>query len=247
MANVTICYRNIFETGTTTSTDENTSYPLYRTYDRDIGKLFKFNTHGANLYVKVNQGASSYQVSRLIIPVGHTLNGLNLKLQYSTTGAYGGEQVDALSWAQADALVINKTFAAQTKQYWRFLITSDPAAPPEMPEIYLTDDYVFEENVSIDVVEGTQRNVKREETLSGRVRKIKLGYPREARNYSLRAITAAQKTNIEAWETVYDGTKDFYILDHNGDLLFCENLTDIEFRYVTSILTNVEMDLLQVL
>ncbi len=51
---IEVMYRNILENSTVTSTDENTSFPLYRTYDRDIAKRFKFNSHAANLYIKAD-------------------------------------------------------------------------------------------------------------------------------------------------------------------------------------------------
>lgn len=247
MSQVILHYRNIFETGTVTSTDANIAYPLYRTYDRDIGKLFKFNTHGANLFVKVDQGAISYPVNRLIIPVGHTLNGLNCKLQYSTTGAYGGEEVDALSWSQADALVINKPFTVQTKQYWRFLITSDPAASPEIPEIYLTMDYTFEQNPAFGATQGYQRNVLREESQSGRVRKVKFGNVRKVRSYNLNYFTSAMKTEFETWESVYEGIKYFYITDPSSYLIFCESLNDLNFVDVAPDLWSCDLSLLEVL
>ena len=303
MSQLILHYRNILETGIVTSTDENTSFPLYRTYDRDIGKLFKFLTHGANLYVAVDQGAViSYEVDRLIIPLGHTLNGLDMKLQYSTTpfpiasvtigaggtsyqvndvltlvqaGAAGGTvtvdtvdagvitavslttagtnyrvanglattghtgdatinvvtvgATDALSWTQGDVLVINKSFAAQTKQYWRLLITEDPAAPPEIPEIYLTKDYTFVQNPSYGARGGYQLNVLREETFSGRVRRVKFGSSRRVRNYNLPYFTTTDKAAFEAWEAVWDGIKYFYITDVDGTLIYMELLNDLLF------------------
>lgn len=247
MSNVTLAYRNILETGTVTSTDENTSFPRTRLYDRDIEKLFKFNSHAANLYVVVNQGAIiSYEVDRLIIPVGHTLNGLNLKLQYSTTGAWAGEQVDALSWAQADALIINKPFTAQTKQYWRFLITSDPAAAPEIPELYLTDDIVLTDNPLYQIVVGVKKNVTKLSTLSGKTLKIKLGVPKISKRYNF-LTTTTQKTALEAWDSHCEGTKSFYLLDEDGNLLFAEALSDFEFTHAGPDMWACSVDLLQAL
>lgn len=247
MAQFILTYRNILETGTVTSTDESTSFPLYRTYDRDIGKLFKFNSHGANLWIKVNQTPTIYAVDRLIIPAGHTLNGLNCKLQYSTTGAYGGEEVNALSWAQADALIINKTFSTQTKQYWRFLITSDPAAAPELPELYLTSSYSLVQNPSPGASEGYQNNVLREEALSGRVRRVKFGEPRKIRNYHLPYLTTADKNEWETWETIWQGVKFFYIIDPDSTLIYVEMLNDPTFTRETSDLWSMDLQLLEVL
>jgi len=247
MSNVTICYRNILENSTVTSSDENTSFPLYRTYDRDIGKLFKFNTHGPNLNLKITQGAVSYPVSRLIIPAGHTLNGQTLFLQHSTTGVWAGEQVTAVTWTQSDALVINKSFGSVTMKYWSFAITTDPAAPPEIPELYLTSDYVFERNVKLNVTEKNQRNIYREESLSGRVRLVKNGLERRARNYTVLVKNDTQKVDFEAWNSVYDGIKPYYILDHDTDLIYMEMLNNMEFEYVHRDYSIVTLELLEVL
>lgn len=248
MANVTVHFLNILENSTVTSTDANASFPLKRLYDRDIGKLFKFNSHGANLAVVADQGAStSYEVGRLIIPVGHTLNGLAIKLQYSTTGAWGGEEVDALSWTQGDALIINKSFTAQTKRYWRLIITSDPAAAPEIPEMFLTKDLVFAQNVGPNVVEETERNVARDMTLSGRGRWIKNGEPKRSRLYDLKTIGTTQKSDFESWEALCGGSKPFYVTDHNGTLIFMEMLNKLKFTYLTASILSTSLELLEVL
>jgi hypothetical protein len=249
MANVTILYRNILENSTVTSTDANASFPLYRTYDRDVQKLFKFSTHGANLYVQADQGAvTSYEVDRLIIPVGHTLNGLNCKLQSSATGAWAGEETDRLSWAQADALIINKTFAAATVRYWRLLITSDPAAPPELPEIYLTNDYVMEDNVGMNSSDAVMQNFVREETRSGKMRRVKLGESKQSFLYNLSAIGAAQKTNFKTWLAACDGIKPVYMLDHDGTLRYMELMNkDLKFDHLGADLWKVDLDLLEVI
>lgn len=247
MSLVTFVYRNILETGTVTSTDANASFPLARLYDRDIGKLFKFNSHAANLYIKVNQTPVIYPVCRLIIPAGHTLNGLNLKLQDSTTGAYGGEEHDSLSWAQADALIINKTFNVLTKQYWRLLITSDPATPPELPELYITNDVPFVENPSFGSQVGTKKNLYQDQTQSGLSRKVKLGEFKRVRSYDLTHIGDAQKVDLETWDTHCEGVKSFYILDHNGVLIFMEMTSDLLFTPSSNDIWTTSLDLLEVL
>lgn len=241
---VKFCYINILETGTVTLVGDvqNPSFPSYRLYDRDIGKLFKFNTGGTGLYILVNQGASPVAIDRLIIPPGHNLNGEVCLLQYSTDNI---NWVDAISlWPQTDALIINKTFSSQTKQYWKFVITT--AAVPEIPELFLTSTYSFERQVRINLTEKHQTNVYREESLSGRVRRVKNGLERRARKYSVLA-SAAQKTSLETWNTTYDGTKMFYVIDHNGTPIYMEMLNDLEFEFVSNDYSNVVFDLLEVL
>jgi len=227
---IKVMYRNILENSTVTSTDENASFPLYRTYDRDIGKLFKFNSHPANLFIQADQGvAIEYPVSRLIIPVGHTLNGLNCKLQYSHTGAWAGEQTDALSWAQTNALIIDKAFTEFSERYWRLLITSDPAAPPALPELFLTKPYQFVRNVSWGFTSGNRLNVNRLEALSGKVNYIMNGVVRKERGYQLTRILDAQKTEFDTWQSTTEGIRGLYIEDQGAAVYFAEVLTPLLF------------------
>jgi peptidoglycan/xylan/chitin deacetylase (PgdA/CDA1 family) len=62
---IKIIYRNILENSTVTVTTENTSFPKYRLYDRDIGKLFKGNSAPANFYITLDQGKPISQRSLL--------------------------------------------------------------------------------------------------------------------------------------------------------------------------------------
>ena len=105
---IKLCYRNILETGTVTVTTENTLFPKYRLYNRDIGKLFKGTAFASPFAIKVDQGAViSYPVDRLIIPAGHNLNGLACSLRYSTDD-FASDDHEANGWTQSDALFIDK-------------------------------------------------------------------------------------------------------------------------------------------
>jgi len=238
---VKICYRNILENSTVTSTNEDAAFPLYRTYDRDIGKLFKFTTAVANLYVAASQVGTIYPVNRCIIPAGHNLSGVSCAIQYYNVG-----WINSITWTQADNLVINKSFSDETRQQWRLLITSVPSVPPQLAELYLTNDYQFERSVRRAVVEKGRRNITREESVSGRVRIVKNGLERRARSYSVLA-NATQKASFETWNAVYDGTKFFYIIDHNATLMFMEMLNDFQFEYASNDYFNVNLELLEVL
>jgi hypothetical protein len=246
MSNITIAYRNILENSTVTVTTENTSFPKYRLYDRDIGKLFKGTAFASPFAIVVDQGATTtYEVDRLVIPVGHNLNGLVCKLQYSTTGAWGGEQVDALSWTQGDALLIDKPFTAATKRYWRLIITA-PATIVEMPEMFLSKIYAFERNPSFGSKTGIKKNIVRDETQSGRVRRIKFGEPKLSVTYDLLALTV-QKTSFESWDSATEGTKSFYVWDENAIGRFMELLNDIQFSYRANGVWNTSLELMETL
>lgn len=245
MANIKVAYRNILETSTIAVTTENTSFPKYRLYDRDIGKLFKGTAYANPFSIVIDQGATTiYEIDRLVIPVGHTLNGLYCSLRYSTD-YFVADDHEAVGWTQGDALLIDKTFTAQTKRYWRFDIYA-PATIVEMPEMFLSKLYTFERNPSYGSKVGKKKNIVRNETQSGRVRRIKLGESRLSAVYDL-LIATAQKTNFEAWDIGTDGTKYFYVWDEDGTPRFMELLTDLEFSYRSSVMWNISMELLEVL
>jgi hypothetical protein len=226
---IKVCYRNILENSTITVSSENAAFPKYRLYDRDITKLFKFNAADNPSLITLDQGTvTSYPVSRLFIPVGHTLNGLACKLQYSATGAWAGEEVDALSWTQGDALRVDKAFAEQTKRYWRLRVAA-PGAPIELPEMFLTKPYQFARNVSWGYETGDRLNIERQEALSGKAFYVENGVPRKERIYSLTKIQTAQKTELETWQGVTHGVKAVYVEDELTVVFFAEVIGGFRF------------------
>lgn len=228
MAQVILCYRNILENSIVTVTSENTSFPVYRLYDRDIGLYFKGNSTPANFYITLNQGAViSYPVNRLIIPSGHNLAGLTLKLQYSNDN-FAADNHDADSWAGVVGL-ISRSFAEVTSQYWRLNIAA-PASAPELNEMFLGLDITLTQNPGYDLAMGKQENVERWEVESGLSQRVKNGEMRRFYNYPFNVIATAQKTDFETWRDTCDGRlKPFYLYDHEGTWVFVERLEDISF------------------
>ena len=218
-----LAYKNLFEIGTTAVTDENASFPAVRLYDRDIGLLYKANSAPANSYITVDQGAGgTTDVSRLIIPVGHNLNGLVLKLQRSVDNF--ATPIDVVTWTQGDALQISKSFAQPaTTRYWRLNITC-AGVTPQMPEIFLSQDVVFSYNPEYGGPIGTQYNVDRWEVEAGLVRKVKKGNPRRVYRYDWAVLADTDKTVLQAWADHLDGLKSFYLCDVAGTWVFCENM-----------------------
>ncbi len=232
MTQVKICYRNILENSTVAVTSENASFPKYRLHDRDIGKLFKGASTPANFYITLDQGAViSYEVNRLFIPGGHNLNGLTVKLQYSTDN-FSGDINDAASWVQAGSGLIDQSFGVQTKRYWRLNIAA-PAAAPELSEMFLGKAYTFEINPLVGAREARARNISKSKTSSGLTRAVKLGEKRRRRSYDLRDLRSAQKTEFEAWESLCDGIKGLYVEDHLGNVMFMEKINEEDFGYDT--------------
>ena len=225
---IKVCYRNILENSTITVSSENASYPKYRLYDRDIAKLFKFNAADDPSLITLDQGAvTSYPVSRLFIPVGHTLNGLACKLQYSSDN-FAADSHDLVSWAQGDALLVDKAFAETTSRYWRLRVAA-PASAVELPEMFLTKPYQFARNISWGFTTGDRLNILRQETPSGKVNYIKNGVPRKERDYQLTRIQSAQKIEFQTWQGVTEGIRAIYVEDEAGTVFFAEVLVPLKF------------------
>jgi len=225
---VKIVYRNILENSTIAVTTENTSFPKYRLCDRDIGKLFKGTAFANPFSIMVNQGATLiYEVNRLLIPVGHNFNGLALALYYSTNAV---DWYLSVSWTQADALLIDKTFTAQTKQYWQLNIYA-PATIVELPEMFLGKSYTFLMNPLLGARQGRRRNVQSDETRSGIDRDVKFGELRRFRNYELKDMDQSQETELEAMETLCEGVKPIWLEDHLGNVFFAKILSEEDAGY----------------
>lgn len=228
MAQIKILYRNILENSTVNPSNENLSYPKYRLYDRDIGKLFKGNSSINDFLITIDQGASDPNpVNHLIIPFGHNLNGSSMMLEYSTGGAY----FSATSWSQTSAGTINKAITSTgNHRYWRLDIIS-ASAVPELTELFLGQDYTFQRNPSYGSRAGIKSNVMREETQSGKRRAVQLGELRETRTYDLSVIETTQKDDFKTWVEHTEGLKPIYLTDENGNLMFAELLNDLDFSY----------------
>jgi hypothetical protein len=245
---IAIAYKNLFELGTTTVTSENASFPAARIYDRDIGLLFKANSAPANFMITVDQGAAgAVDVNRLIVPVGHNLNGRACKLQRSTDN-FAGSVIDVVSWTQGDAILIDKAFAQPaTTRYWRLNITC-AGVTPEMPEIFLTQSVTLAYNPESGYPDGTLYNVERSETASGLVRKIEQGSSKREYKFKYAILEGADKTALEAWAAHVGGLKNFYLSDLAGNWVWVEMMDKtMRFRRVSYGNFAVDLNLLEVL
>jgi len=233
MSNIKFTYKNVFEdcSSVSCSPTESTAYPLYRLYDRDIDKLFAFSSVSTEMSITANQGASSdvwLSPTRLIIPEGHNLNGLDCILYYSTDNI---AFTSVTSWTQADTNTINKTFTAPTYHYFKFKIISATSHTGQLPELFLGPDYTFQRNPSYGSVVGKKINVLRDETQSGKVRLIKQGDIRKKGTYDLTVIETTQKDDLETLIDYIEGAKPLWMTDENGTLTYIEILNEPEFVY----------------
>ena len=139
-------------------------------------------------------------------------------MRYSTDN-FGSDDHEAIGWTKGDALIIDKEFTAQAKQYWKLNVTA-PATIVEMPEMFLTKSYTFQRNPNYGLAEGDDKNIEDVDSQSGRWRGVKLGEYKRYRRYELTKIQSAQKTDFQTWDRHCEGIKALYLEDHEGDLFF---------------------------
>ena len=224
MSKFIVCYLHLCRTAIITASPAAlTGYETWRLGDGHIGRKFKFST-AATPSLVVDQGTSPSAVTRMFVPGGtHNLSGMRLTLSYSDNGS---AYTQADQYTVPDGGDINRPFAAQTHRYWRLFFDNgsggNPGAPPELAELFLTADYIFERNPSYPVSEygdDTQFNVDVVETVSGSVGFYELGPERE--QYSLNLVmTNAMAANVRAWMYAWAGKNPFPIIDDSGNLLF---------------------------
>jgi len=246
MSDVIAAYINILETGTVSLTEgaENPSFPLYRTYDRDIGLLFKAAA-AATLEIFVDQGAASILATTMMfVPAGHGLNGMTIDIQHSDDDIVYTNA--APQFVQGDAEQIIKEWAEVTKRYWKFIVTA-PATIPSLSELYISDKYTFERAPTrpaglLDEV----FNVEDALTSGGQDRFLEFGDSKKRRGYLLPNISEAQKDNLLLLNAEWLGKKPFLIKDHTGVWIYGKleaamAITEIQFQRYSATFSFLEV------
>lgn len=210
--------------------------------DGEVHFLNSSSESAAEFYIDDVSIKVVYEVDRLIIPSGHNLNGLVLSLYYSDDDI---NWTPAVSWTQPDTAIINKSLTPSTHRWWDLNIAA-PSAAPELPELFLGKDYAFTRDPTWGSKVGKKKNVLRDETQSGKARRVKLGEAKRTASYDLLIFTA-QKTAFEAWETANDGIIPFWLIDENATLMYMESMNDLEFTYKAFGIWTCQLELLEVL
>ena len=225
MALVKLNYRNILDTASTIFvTSEDPLYPKTRLYDRDIGLLYKATSNPNPFYFLISQPASFYAVDTLIVPAGHNFDTLTMSIHYSDDN-WATHDWTALSWTQSGNGQIVKTFASLNYQYFGLAIAS-PSAYPQMTELYLGPTYTFERSYLVGSKVGKKKNVIHEDWQKTKWREMQ-------QYYSLNLIVdSTQKTNLQLWDSVTEGVKNFYFTDADGTTVtFMELTGDLIFNF----------------
>jgi len=239
------CYQNILETATVTlatgAADAN--YPLWRLYDRNIGRMFKA-VAAVTLTVRIAQGATVLPVDRLIIPAGHNLSGMVLDIKWSDDDVTYTAATAQWICATGD---IDKSWVSLTKQYWKFIITS-PGVIPSFHELFLTSTYTWEKNPPRPTGElNPIFNVERLQSSGGQARYLTHGALKRQRSYQMPRCGEAQKTNIEALNAAWAGANPFWLHDHNGILIFGELRKPIALKEISYQTYSFDFDFVEVI
>lgn len=156
--------------------------------------------------------------------------------------AEGGEEVSgtmenleyrawttSVRWTQSDSLQIEQSFTAATKRYWQFKVGT-PSSAIYFHELFLAKSYEWTRNPeSMNRDMYPVYNIQRLEDAGGRPRYIEMGDKREYRGYKLYFFRDTHKTALEALNTAFAGKKPFYMKDTDGNLLYGELQSSLEY------------------
>jgi hypothetical protein len=239
---------NILENSTVTLSagTENPSYPIYRLYDRDPGRIFQ-PTAAETIEVKLDQGPSGILgVDSLFIPPGHNLAGMTLDIMFSPNDV---DYYAAVTQWTGEAGLIYKYWGPNPyiKRYWKFIITS-PASKPEIAELFLTSDYDWERDPSRPAGPFDKVfNVNNAVTSGGQDRFLVYGDPKRQRTYHMPRCGESQKDNILTLNDAWAGSKPFWLLDHEGNWIYGKLMEPIALKEVAYQMYSFDFKFLEVL
>lgn len=120
---------NRYDDGTPAATSEASGYPIENAFDLRPYKRWKA-TSTATQYLTIDCGSAKSADALGIMSHNLGTVGATVSVEYSTTGAWGGEEVEALAgFDPSDDTAILKIFTTAEKRYWRVKITGASAAP----------------------------------------------------------------------------------------------------------------------
>jgi hypothetical protein len=220
MAAIKTACVNLLESATVTLTAGTAAagYPLYRAYDRDIGRMFA-GSAAATTTIHADQGAAgAVSVSSLFVPAGHVgLVGETLSLQHSPDNSTWTDGLTPFAPVAGDIIV---DVTGGVKRYWAFSVAS-PAAAPQLAELFLGPVVTWGRSPSRPG--GPQEslmNVTVAVSATGRPRYEINGQSLRQRNYTLYNISSAQRVGFEALWAAWAGSKPFFLCDHEGAWIY---------------------------
>lgn len=199
---------NILESSTVTVSSEDSDYPKYRLYDRDIGLLFKSQSYTGDFIIHIDQGSTTYPINTLIIPAGHNLDGLTCYLEYSDDDS-AWEAVGNGVFTPSDTDLIAKEFpTSYDHRYWRLRFNVSSFVV-EVPEIMLFQNTSIKGPV-VGHNEEFDRNFARIESIGGKPYFFEKSSQKQHFVLDLVALTDENRRDIETLLSDIEGGKPFY-------------------------------------
>lgn len=226
MATIKLLYDNILEDGTLTieTGTENANFPKEFLHNRGIQRISRVAVVGGIVDYRIDQSAAPVAVQALIIPAGHTLDGVTLDWQYSGNDFAGGDDNNAVSqWVQSGSgQIVRVAPAAITDDYWRLYASAAPSSTTDLDiaEIFMGGVYNWETVSLLPIPRlDPEHNTEHRVSSGGDDRAIKRGGSKIPRFYTVVA-DETQRASIEAFNAEWDGYKFFYLQDHEGTWIF---------------------------
>jgi len=207
---------------------ENPSYPLYRLYDRNIGRPFRASA-AETVEVKIDQGPlGNLPADRLLIPAGHGLQGMTLDIKHS--GDDVSYEQAAAQWVQPGGGLIMKSWAPITKRYWKFIVTA-PSSIPGLAELFLTSTQSWERDLARPSGPFEKvYNVENAVTANGQDRFLVRGEPKRRRAYRVPRSGEGQRRIVEALHDAWGGAKPFWLRDREGNWIYGKLTSPLDLK-----------------
>ena len=125
--------------GLSSNNSVESAYPLDALIDNRWTTKMKFAAAAADHYIDIDLGADhSDTIGELIIPAGHSLDGIAMDLLADTTHP---PTTSKDSWTQSGSGVIKRSFTAEAKRYYR--LEMDTNGAHEFHQLILTNQKTF--------------------------------------------------------------------------------------------------------
>ena len=227
-------YANLLKSYTPTVTSEASGYPKGNLYDDDLNSMWKA-TSTAEQSINIDAGAAVPVDVFCLGPV-HNLKTADaeLSLQYSSTGAWAGEQTVVFTLTpSADNVYDHRLFTQVSARYWRIVLAS-LAATPQIGEIAFGARYTLPKYFAEGFDDRNRVLTKTVNTSDGGQREKIVFHRRRTFPCTMTPITvgAQAETDFFTWrDAVEDGTPFWFLYDVGNDYeTVFVSLIDTEFN-----------------
>lgn len=120
------------------ASSEDSAYPVSNILVRREGKRYRSASTTTPITITFDAGGGNTEKADYLFISGHNLGtiGATIALEYSTTGAWGGEEETADSTSPGDDFTFALYFTQADKRYWRLKITGTLSDFPQIAIAY---------------------------------------------------------------------------------------------------------------